>query len=205
MSVLIDTFQLGMPEWFGGYAAGLPEFVKPIEERMKIIIEMSRLNVEHDTGGPFAAGVFESDSGRIISLGVNRVMHYNCSCAHAEIMALSLAQQKLGTFDLGGSGCAVHDLFVNWLPCTMCFGAVLWSGVKRLVIAGHGRELEEITGFDEGPRPANWESELTGRRIAVITDIMRNEAIQVFSEFRARNRFVYNARQDGSICPESGR
>ena len=38
-----------MPEWFGDYAAKLPEAVKPIEERMKIIIELSRLNMERDT------------------------------------------------------------------------------------------------------------------------------------------------------------
>lgn len=185
-----------MPEWFGDYAAKLPEAVKPIEERMKIIIELSRLNMERDTGGPFAAGVFESDSGKIISLGVNRVMYHNCSCAHAEIMAISLAQKKLGTFDLGGKDSAVHDLFVNWLPCAMCYGELLWSGVKRLVIAGFGRELEDITGFDEGPRPVNWENELTGRGITIVTDLMRDEAIQVFREFRARNRFVYNARQN---------
>lgn len=196
MADLSQSFQFIMPEWFGDYAANLPEAVKPIEERMKIIIELSRLNMERDTGGPFAAGVFESDSGKIISLGVNRVMHHNCSCAHAEIMAISLAQKKLGTFDLGGSDSAVHDLTINWLPCAMCYGALLWSGVKRLVIAGFGRELEDITGFDEGPRPVNWENELTGRGIAIVTDLMRNEAIQVFRDFRARNRFVYNARQN---------
>ncbi len=196
MTNLSHTFQLEMPEWFQSYAAKLPDRVESLEERMKIIIELSRLNIEHDTGGPFAAGIFESDSGKLISLGVNRVMHHNCSCAHAEIMAISLAQKKLGTYDLGGSGIAVHDLFVNWLPCTMCYGAVIWSGIRRLVIAGFGRELEDITGFDEGPRPPDWQHELTGRGIEIVTDIMRDEAIQVFREYRTRNRFVYNARQN---------
>ncbi len=195
MSDMLSAFTLSMPSWFDAFAGLLPDHVKSPVEGMAIIIELSRLNIVHDTGGPFAAGVFESGSGRIISLGVNRVMAHNCSSAHAEIMALSLAQKRRGMYDLGGKGMPSHDLYVNWLPCTMCFGAVLWSGVKRLVIAGHGGELEEITGFDEGPRPANWKEELTRRKIEVLDGVMRNEAIEVFREFRDRGSTVYNARQ----------
>ena len=44
-----------------------------------------------------------------------------------------------------------HELVVNWRPCVQCYGATLWSGVRRLVIAGSGPELEELTSFDEGP------------------------------------------------------
>jgi len=62
-------------------------------------------------------------------------------------MTLSLAQKILGTYDLGGPGLPVYQLVVNWLPCAMCFGATCWSGVRSLVIAGSGSELEEITGF----------------------------------------------------------
>jgi tRNA(Arg) A34 adenosine deaminase TadA len=196
MSDMLSAFTLSMPSWFNDFAGVLPDHVESPEEGMAIILELSRLNIVHDTGGPFAAGVFESCSGRIISLGVNRVMAHNCSSAHAEIMALSLAQKRRGTYDLGGKGMPSHDLYVNWLPCTMCFGAVLWSGVKRLVIAGHGAELEEITGFDEGPRPVNWEEELAVRKIEVIAPVMRDQAIEVFREFRDGNNTVYNARQD---------
>lgn len=196
MAHLLSRFDLAMPSWFNAFAAGLPDRVKTTEEGMAIIIDLSRLNIEHDTGGPFAAGVFETGTGRIISLGVNRVMAHRCSSAHAEIMAISLAQQQLGTYDLGGKGLPRHELVVNWLPCTMCFGAVLWSGVKRLVIAGHGAELEEITGFDEGPRPVEWREELDRRGIDTVADVMRDRAVEVFREFRDKGRTVYNPRQD---------
>ena len=82
--------------------------------------------------------------------------------AHAEIMALSVAQQRLGTFDLGGPGLPAHQLVVNWRPCAMCYGAVPWSGVRQLVVAGDGPELEQITGFDEGPCHPDWLRELEG-------------------------------------------
>jgi tRNA(Arg) A34 adenosine deaminase TadA len=196
MVLLPSDFTLAMPEWCGSIAGTLPAAMERIDERVALVIRLSRLNIEHDTGGPFAAGVFESKTGKIISLGVNRVMPFNCSCAHAEIMAISLAQKALGTYDLGGKSMVSHDLIVNWLPCAMCFGALLWSGAKRLIIAGHGPELERLTGFDEGPRPDNWEKELTARGIEVISGILRDEALAVFRKFQETGKTVYNARQD---------
>ena len=73
---------------------------------------------------------------------------------HAEVVTLSLAQKELGTWNLGEPGKPALQLVVNWLPCAMCLGAVLWSGVRSLAIAGLANDsrLEEITGFDEGPR-----------------------------------------------------
>ena len=70
---------------------------------MATVIEFSRQNVQHQTGGPFAAGVFEKETGKVVVVGVNRVMPTNVSSAHAEIVTLSLAQTILGTHDLGGS------------------------------------------------------------------------------------------------------
>jgi len=196
MKKLSTKFVLDLPGWADELINGLPEYIPSLEERMKLINKLADLNIQYDTGGPFAAGVFESESGKIISIGVNRVMPKNCSSAHAEIMAISLAQNNLGVYDLGGPGMSKHDLFVNWLPCTMCYGAVIWSGISRLVIAGHGPELEEITGFDEGPRPGNWENELHKRGIETIDGILRNEAIETFNHFNKANKFVYNARQN---------
>jgi tRNA(Arg) A34 adenosine deaminase TadA len=165
---------------------------------MAAVIRFSRLNFEHGTGGPFAAGVFERNSGKLLVIGVNRVMASNCSSAHAEVMALSLAQKLLGTYDLGGPDLSAHQLVVNWRPCAMCFGAVLWSGVRSLVIAGSGPELEEITGFDEGPVHPDWEAELAKRGIALVDNVLTEEALQVYRDFAASGNIVYNSRQGES-------
>lgn len=164
------------------------------EERMAAVVEFSRKNFEYQTGGPFAAGIFERDTGKLIVIGVNRVIPSNCSSAHAEVIAISLAQKYLGIYDLGGEGLPPHEIVVNWRPCAMCFGAVLWSGVRSLVIAGDGPELETITGFDEGPVHTQWRKDLERRGIGLTEDILRNEAVEVFREYAASQPFVYNSR-----------
>ena len=191
---LITHFDLHLPGWVPDALHQLPEYLPTLEARMSAVIEFARLNVGHQTGGPFAAGVFERDSGRLVAMGVNRVMATNCSSAHAEVMALSLAQAQLGSFDLGGPGLPAYQLVVNWRPCAMCYGATLWSGVRSLVVAGDGPELETITGFDEGPVHPDWRYEAERRGIEVVEDVCRDEAIAAFNAFAASQQPVYNAR-----------
>jgi tRNA(Arg) A34 adenosine deaminase TadA len=186
---------LTLPDWTVAEIDRLPQLMPGLEERMAAVLRFARLNFEQQTGGPFAAGVFERESGRLVVMGVNRVLPTNCSSAHAEVMALSLAQQKLQTYDLGGPGQPAHQLVVNWRPCIMCYGAVIWSGVRSLAVAGSGPELETITGFDEGPVPPNWAAELQKRGIEVIDGVLHDEASAVFRAFRASGNRVYNARQ----------
>ncbi len=187
-------FGLDLPEWAVAKLNRLPPALATLEARMAEVVRFARLNVEHETGGPFAAGVFERDSGRLVVIGVNRVVPRNCSSAHAEIMALSLAQRLLGTFDLGGPGLPAHQLVVNWLPCAMCYGALAWSGVRSLVVAGSGPELEAITGFDEGPIHPDWKTELRKRGIDVVEGVLQDEAIAAFRDFAASGQPVYNGR-----------
>jgi tRNA(Arg) A34 adenosine deaminase TadA len=128
-------FTLSLPDF---QEESVPTHFPTLEGRMREVIRFSRLNFEKGTGGPFAAGVFERDSGKLVVIGVNRVVPLNCSSAHAEVMTLSVAQHLLGTFDLGGAGMPAYQLVVNWRPCAMCYGATIWSGIRSLAIAGVG-------------------------------------------------------------------
>jgi tRNA(Arg) A34 adenosine deaminase TadA len=186
---------LTMPEWLEEESATWPETLPTIEDRMRRVIGLARLNYERGTGGPFAAAVCEKRSGRLIALGVNRVVPMHCSSAHAEIMALSLAQQRLGTFDLGGPCLPEHQLVVNWRPCAMCYGAILWSGVRSLALAGSDEMMERLTGFDEGPMHPNWVEELARRGIDVVDGVLRQEAIELFQAFGQSGSPVYNGRR----------
>lgn len=185
---------LTLPDWAVEENARLPEFMPTLEERMQAVIRFSRLNIEHNTGGPFAAGVFEIKTGRRVIVAVNRVVESNCSSAHAEVMTLSLAQKLLGTYDLGGANMPAHQLVVNWRPCAMCFGASIWSGIRSLAIAGSGPEVEAITGFDEGPIHPQWEQELAKRGIELIDGVLNEQAIEVFHQFANSGALVYNGR-----------
>ena len=190
-------FAISLPDWALDEQRRLPACLPTVEARMREVIRFSRLNFERGTGGPFAAGVFERDSGKLVVMGVNRVVASHCSSAHAEVMALSLAQRLLGTHDLGEPDRPAYQLVVNWRPCAMCYGATLWSGVQSLVVAGSGPELEAITGFDEGPIHPQWDRELERRGLTVTDGVLREEALAVFRDFAASGALVYNAGGGG--------
>jgi hypothetical protein len=76
---------LSMPEWASRELASLPRIFPHSEDRMREVIRFSALNIHYGTGGPFAAGVFETNTGRLVAMGVNRVVHSCCSSAHAEV------------------------------------------------------------------------------------------------------------------------
>jgi len=190
----LNGIEITLPTWFKEESERMPVVYPTIEDRMRAVIGLSRLNIDNKTGGPFAAGVFEIKTGKLVSFGVNRVVPSNYSMAHAEMVAIAMAQRKLNTYDLGGPGIPPHQLVVNWRPCVMCYGGIIWSGIRSLVIAGSGPELEEITGFDEGPMHERWVEELEERGIEVVDNVLTEEACKVFRTFANRNEFVYNSR-----------
>lgn len=189
-----SSYTLHLPDWAVEENTCLPATLPSPAERMAVVLNFARWNFERKTGGPFAAGVFERDSGRPIVIGVNRVLATGVSSAHAEVMALGLAQKILGQWDLGAPGLPALELVVNWRPCVQCYGAAMWSGVRSLVIAGSGPELESITGFDEGPIHPDWKGEFERRGIAVTEDVLREESLAVFRDFAASGALVYNPR-----------
>jgi len=158
------------------------------EERMRAVIAWAEWNVRQGEG-PFAAGVFDLITGRCVSAGVNRVVASTCSLAHAEVMALMLAQQALGSFRLADKGRFV--LTASAEPCAMCFGAIPWSGVSR-VEYGATREDVEAIGFDEGPKPGSWIQDLQDREIEVLGPVARGAAAAVLQAYAAKGGEVYN-------------
>ncbi len=186
-----DALHIGLPP-FLVQANSEPRVLATPEARMGYVLELVRANIAAD-GGPFAAAVFEHDSGLLVAAGTNRVVSGYCSAAHAEILALSLAQAKLNTHDLSADGLPACELVTSAEPCVMCFGAVIWSGVRSLICAAHSEDVEAI-GFDEGPRPENWMSELEARGITVTTGLLRDTARTLLREYNARNGVIYNAR-----------
>ncbi|MFT4247938.1 MAG: nucleoside deaminase [Pseudomonas sp.] len=142
--------------------------------KVALAIELSRLNVEHRSGGPFGAVVFGPDD-RIIAVGVNRVVPQNTSLAHAENMAYMLAQQRLQTHRLNDLLKPV-TLATSAQPCCQCYGATVWAGIDRLLIGARAEDVMELTAFDEGPLPADWIGELNRRGIEVVRDLHRDQA-----------------------------
>ena len=184
---------LRLPQWLRALVQQGDLALESTESRMRFAIELARQNIEHRTGGPFGAAVFETASGRVIGVGVNLVEASNCSMAHAEMIAIALAQQTVGQYDLSAAG-GVYELATSMEPCAMCLGAIPWSGLGRVICGAHGEDAAAI-GFDEGAKPADWVGELRKRGIEVARDVLRDEARAVLQQYAQAGGLIYNAGQ----------
>lgn len=200
MPQLCTSFTVSLPAWLIAKLPSLPACLATADEQMALVNSLADRNWREGNGGPFAALVVDHGTGELISVGVNVVLSTGVSSGHAEVTALGMAQAALGTWDLG----AERDLalVVNWRPCVQCYGAAMWSGVKHLVVAGDGPELEQLTGFDEGPMVADWAAQFEGRGISVTQNVCRDEALAVYRAYGASGAVVYNARGQGPVSAE---
>lgn len=104
-------------------------------------IEEARRGMELNEGGPFGAVIVKD--GEIIASAHNEVTGSNDPTAHAEILAIRRASEKLSRFDL--SDCIIYS---TCEPCPMCFAAIHWAKIKYLHYGCDNRDAAEI-GFDD--------------------------------------------------------
>jgi len=185
------TLILSLPVWIESFLNRRKAGCHSPESRMELVIALGIENVKRKTGGPFAAAVFNSKTGKIISAGVNRVVPCSCSIAHAEMMALGLAQQSLNTFTLSAEGIPELELVTSTEPCAMCLGAIPWAGIKR-VICGATDADARAAGFDEGVKPADWVNHLSQLGIEVRTSVCRDDATRLLKEYSESGLPIYN-------------
>ena len=163
-------------------------FVKGLQARLA-----DRL-AKGDTCGPFIAAVVDGDGG-IVAEAVNSVVDSGQSHCHAEVNALSLAERRLGTWDLSGRGLT---LYASAEPCMMCLGAILWSGIERVVYGVSTAAVESITGFDEGFKPS-WRDEFAKRGIEVEGPLLEDVGKRVLSDYVVRRAgIIYQSKRKGA-------
>ena len=179
-----------LPGWVSPFLADWQQPLSSITQRMQLAIALSRTSIQQKTGGPFGAVVVEEQSGKLVSVGINLVTTAGLSIAHAEMVALSLAQLSVGQWNLSHAGAL--QLVSSCEPCAMCFGALPWSGIKSL-LCGAQKEDAEAAGFDEGDKPDQWVSSLQRRGIDVQRGILRAEAASVLASYHEMGGPIYNA------------
>ena len=111
------------------------------DELMQRALEWAAANATSGRGGPFAALVVRD--GHIIAEGENLVTSTGDPTAHAEIVAIRRACQKLGRFQL--SGC---ELYTSCEPCPMCLGAIYWARPTTIFYSGTHHDAA-AAGFDD--------------------------------------------------------
>ena len=185
-----DRVQVTLPPWLAEVIAGREVF-PTLEDRMGLAVALSRENVLRRTGGPFGAAIFERDSGRLVAAGVNSVTRLNNCTLHGEMVAFMMAQAALGSFSLGAPGMPAHELVTSCEPCAMCLGAILWSGVSRVVCGAARADATELR-FEEGPVFPESYKYLEARGIEIVHEVLREEARSVLVLYREQGGEIYN-------------
>ncbi|MBN7826811.1 nucleoside deaminase [Bowmanella dokdonensis] len=185
----VKQVEVSLPGWIDEVVDWSRQYQSD-EEKMALAIELSRQNVERDSGGPFGTAIFDMDTGQLLGVGVNQVMAANNSTLHGEVMAIMMAEAALESFSLSANDKRC-ELFTSCEPCAMCMGATLWSGVKRLVCGATGEDARAI-GFDEGPVFAESYRYLARAGLDVIKQVKREEARRVLSSYVVRGGKIYN-------------
>jgi len=144
------------------------------EKFMRRAIELAQQGIDANDGGPFGAIVVKD--GIIIGEGNNRVTSTNDPTAHAEVVAIRNACQKLGTFQL--SDCVIYT---SCEPCPMCLGAIYWARPARLFFACNKVDAAKI-GFDDDFIYAEIERPIVERQIET-QSLLRDEGLTVFENW----------------------
>lgn len=184
------AINITLPSWCAPFLAQRGESFPDNESRMRLVLQIVADNIRSG-GGPFAAAVFDQQ-GRLLSIGMNLVTPANCSVLHAEVVALILAEQALHSYDLSQHGQRHMQLVTSCEPCTMCLGAVIWSGVDSMICGARDEDARAI-GFDEGPKPEHTFAELEQRGIHITRDVLRQEAIDLLQHYQSSGQPIYNA------------
>jgi len=134
---------------------------------------LSLAKVAADKGDVPVGAIVVNEAGEILGTGQNLREQNNDPTAHAEIVALRNASEKLGSWRLDDL-----TLVVTLEPCAMCAGAILQSRIKRLVFAAWDEKagaVGSVMDLIRDPRALT--------KVEVITGIMEKECSEVLTDF----------------------
>ena len=145
-------------------------------------IELSMISLKED-GGPFGCVIVKNNE--IISEGFNEVTNKNDPTAHAEIVAIRNACNKINTFNLKGA-----QMFTSCEPCPMCLSAIYWSHIDKIYYGNNRKDAAKI-GFDDSYIYDELSLDINKRKIP-LEQINEKEAIKAFEECEVKtDKTVY--------------
>ena len=147
---------------------------------LKLAIELAKENVKNG-GGPFGAVIVKD--GQIIAKGTNRVTSHNDPTAHAEIVAIRQACEKLNDFQL--TDCIIYS---SCEPCPMCLGAIYWARPKKLVFAADKFDAANA-GFDDSMIYDEIQLPYNDRHLETI-NLRIDESLQPFELWMSENNKI---------------
>jgi tRNA(Arg) A34 adenosine deaminase TadA len=134
-------------------------------------------NVLSGAGGPFGSVVVKDRE--IVSEGANRVTATNDPTAHAEVIAIRRACERLNVFELGDC-----EIYTSCEPCPMCLGAIYWARLGRIYFASLAADAAKA-GFDDSFIYREI-AQASSRRSIPTTQMMREAALDAFRAWQAK-------------------
>ena len=167
-----------------------------LEKAKSIMLNIHKKTAEgvNNGKGPFYAEIYDK-YGNLIVASSNSVVEDNCALYHAEVNTLKKAFEKYKQYDLSPQD---FSIYVNTEPCIMCAGAIMWSGVKTIYFGVPSKDVERITGFDEGYKP-NWIKEFKKRGITVYGNIEQAEGEKVLEDYVKSGKEIYKPSRDEKL------
>jgi guanine deaminase len=151
---------------------------------MRQAIEQARTTMNSDIGGPFGALIIDQ-TGKILAIASNSVLHDHDATAHAEVNAIRLASKAIGSHDL--SGCI---LYTTAYPCPMCLGAILWANIKKVIYGCRPADADAI-GFRDDFMYAFLKNGVKDASVLDLTEQHRDACLQLFAEYQKKNKKLY--------------
>ena len=134
---------------------------------------LSLAKVAADKGDVPVGAIVVNEAGEILGIGQNLREQSNDPTAHAEVIAIRQAAEKIGSWRLDNL-----TLVVTLEPCAMCAGAILQSRIRRLVFGAWDKKAGAVGSVMDVIRDPR---ALT--KIEVISGIMEKECSEVLSDF----------------------
>jgi tRNA(adenine34) deaminase len=124
-----------------------------------------------------------SAEGELLARASNRTITNNDPTAHAEILALRGAAEKLRNYRLTGA-----TLYTTVEPCAMCAGALVNARISRLVFGAHDERFGAVeTKF------RLCDSQELNHRMDIESGVLADECRRLMQEFFRERRAVKSA------------
>ena len=130
------------------------------------------------TGDVPVGALIVNEVGEIVSFGKNEREKDNDPTAHAEILAIRRAGEKISSWRLDDL-----TLIVTLEPCVMCAGAILQSRLKRLVFGAFDQKAGAVGSSLDVIRDVRALS-----KVEVVSGVLEDECAKLLTDFFATKR-----------------
>jgi len=137
---------------------------------MREALRQARLGAE---AGEVPVGAVAVERGEMVAAAYNAPISRNDPTAHAEILALRQAAERVGNYRLEGV-----TLYCTLEPCAMCAGALVTARIERLVFGTRDLRFGAVRSKFQLA-----DSDLLNHRVEIVESILATECVELLREF----------------------